>query len=184
MTQMRTLLAFTLCDQYLQAVRATLPLVSCPVPQTSSHPVSLSYFLTYSINGVRHGACNSSPPPSSALLSLKITLNKHAHASDETFNFFREQFLFAGQYVTIDIEYSTEHANAAMQKLRSNGSLAVFSLLKHENKLSIMHCNVQRNEMAGDTSIIKSKEELYFQVLNFLSALPIAFLFSSFLKFA
>jgi hypothetical protein len=73
---------------------------------------------------------------------------------------------FAGQYVTIDIEYSTEHASAAMQKLRNTGSLAVFSLLKHENKLSIMHCNVQRNEMAGDTSIIKSKEELYFQVLT------------------
>ena len=68
----------------------------------------------------------------------------------------------------MDIEYSTEHAHSAVQKIRSTGSLGVFSLLKHENKLSIMHCNVQRNEMAGDTSIIKSKEELYFQVLHFI----------------
>jgi 40S ribosome biogenesis protein Tsr1 and BMS1 C-terminal len=89
---------------------------------------------------------------------------------------------FKGQYVTIDIEYSTEHASAAMQKLKSTGSLAVFSLLKHENKLSIMHCNVQRNEMAGDTSIIKSKEELYFQVLT--SAFSDCIIFSpSFLLF-
>lgn len=95
---------------------------------------------------------------------------------------FRKQN-FTGQYVTIDIEYSTEHANAAMQKLKSTGNLAVFSLLKHENKLSIMHCNVQRNEMAGDTSIIKSKEELYFQVIHFISSsffLAVFLLFSYF----
>ena len=69
-----------------------------------------------------------------------------------------------GQYVTMEIEFTAEGVQSALQKIESVGYLALFSLLKHENKLSIMHCNVQRNEIAGDTSIIKSKEELFFQV--------------------
>ena len=72
--------------------------------------------------------------------------------------------MYAGQYVTMEIEFTAEGVQSALQKIESVGYLALFSLLKHENKLSIMHCNVQRNEIAGDTSIIKSKEELYFQV--------------------
>ena len=69
-----------------------------------------------------------------------------------------------GQFVTMEIEFTVDGVQSAFQKIESVGYLALFSLLKHENKLSIMHCNVQRNEIAGDTSIIKSKEELFFQV--------------------
>lgn len=126
-------------------------------------------FLRYSVHGVRYG------PPTARLhhplhyqCKSMLSINMHTLTVKQSISSRTKTFI--GQYVAIDIEYSTEHANVAMQKLRSNGSLAVFSLLKHENKLSIMHCNVQRNEMAGDTSIIKSKEELYFQVLHYLSS--------------
>jgi 40S ribosome biogenesis protein Tsr1 and BMS1 C-terminal len=64
----------------------------------------------------------------------------------------------------MEIEFNTQATETAIQKIIQYGYLAVFSLLKHENKLSVMHCNVQRNDLTGDSSIIKSKEELYFQV--------------------
>ena len=70
----------------------------------------------------------------------------------------------SGQYVILDIEFSLEACESAQIKLKEMGYLSIFSLLKHENKLSVMHCNVQRNEQAGDTTVIRSKEELFFQV--------------------
>jgi 40S ribosome biogenesis protein Tsr1 and BMS1 C-terminal len=70
----------------------------------------------------------------------------------------------SGQFVTMEIEFSSQASESAIRKITESGYLAIFSLLKHENKLSVMHCNVQRNDLTGDTSIIKSKEELYFQV--------------------
>ena len=75
-----------------------------------------------------------------------------------------DDVITSGQYVTFDVEFNTEMCESALIKFKDLNYLSIFSLLKHENKLSVMHCNVQRNEQAGDTTVIKSKEELFFQV--------------------
>jgi hypothetical protein len=64
----------------------------------------------------------------------------------------------------MDIEFTAPHADGipTIKKIKDSKILILFSLLKHENKLSVMHCQVQRNE--ADKTIIKSKEELIFQV--------------------
>ena len=83
----------------------------------------------------------------------------------------------SGQYVILDIEFSLEACESAQIKLKEMGYLSIFSLLKHENKLSVMHCNVQRNEQAGDTTVIRSKEELFFQVSYIFHILHLIFIF-------
>ena len=77
----------------------------------------------------------------------------------------------------IDVEFSLEACDIAQIKLKEMGYLSIFSLLKHENKLSVMHCNVQRNEQAGDTTVIRSKEELFFQVSYIFHILYLIFIF-------
>ena len=71
-----------------------------------------------------------------------------------------------GQFLTIDVEFEESSSNAietCMNKIQEAGYLAVFSLLKHENKLSVVHCNVCRTEEKSE-EVIKSKDELLFQV--------------------
>ena len=84
---------------------------------------------------------------------------------------------WSGQYVILDVEFSLEACETAQIKLKEMGYLSIFSLLKHENKLSVMHCNVQRNEQAGDTTVIRSKEELFFQVSYIFHILHLIFIF-------
>jgi len=75
-----------------------------------------------------------------------------------------DDVITSGQYVTMDIEFTLPHTDgiSTIKKIKDSKILILFSLLKHENKLSVMHCQVQRNE--ADKTIIKSKEELYFQI--------------------
>ena len=110
----------------------------------------------------------------------------------------------SGQYIVMDIDFHQNHggdvpaastiAASVANRLKQSGFLGIFSLLSHENKLSVVHCHVQRlNEGHGssqmDTTddggsdddddngvveghgvgggtgvVIKSKEELVFQV--------------------
>ena len=104
------------------------------------------------------------------LSNLLLLPPLHFFLSCFLFSFFSSFFLLLflllvlGQYVTLRIEFPFESCEIAQNKLNEIGYLSIFALLKHENKLSVMHCNVQRNEQGGDTSIIKSKEELFFQV--------------------
>lgn len=81
-----------------------------------------------------------------------------------------EEFIASGQYVTISV--SSLSAAEAVQAFQSRGFLGVFSLLPHENKLSVLHCTLQRCE--GYDEPIKCKEELIFQVgFRSFSARPI-----------
>ena len=127
-----------------------------------------------------------------------------------------EDVVSSGQYIVMDIDfYQQQHGGQAggsdvavttattiaacvTSKLQQSGFLGIFSLLSHENKLSVVHCQVQRlNDEQGsshmDTTsggndddddddddaakgqgigvggdgggmVIKSKEELVFQV--------------------
>lgn len=67
--------------------------------------------------------------------------------------------LFLGRYVHI-VMSGVSHR--VVEHLRAAGFLTWFSLLPHENKLSVLNFNVQR--VAEYAEPIKSKEELIFMV--------------------
>ena len=110
------------------------------------------------------------------IISQRLLPNLSLISSPSTFpSFFFPSW--SGQYVILDVEFSLEACDIAQIKLKEMGYLSIFSLLKHENKLSVMHCNVQRNEQAGDTTVIRSKEELFFQVSYIFHILYLFFIF-------
>ena len=65
-------------------------------------------------------------------------------------------YIKAGAYVFITV--TNVAAAAAREQLAKRGTLSLFSLLTHENKLSVLHFNVTRS--AGFTDPIKSKEDM------------------------
>ena len=70
-----------------------------------------------------------------------------------------QEFIPSGQYVSITM---SDVPPAVVEAYRVQGFLALFSLLPHENKLSVLHCAVERREGYDDP--IKCKENLTFQV--------------------
>jgi pre-rRNA-processing protein TSR1 len=64
-------------------------------------------------------------------------------------------FVKSGQYVYITL---TDVPTGAAQKLAVDGYLLLFSLLTHENKLSILHFTVQRH--AGYQDLVKAKDKM------------------------
>ncbi len=59
-----------------------------------------------------------------------------------------------------------EVPDTVSERLRTHGDLTLFGLLRHENKLSVLHCTVQR--VPTYTEPIASKDRLYVQVCNYL----------------
>jgi pre-rRNA-processing protein TSR1 len=75
----------------------------------------------------------------------------------------------SGQYVTIELSEVDLSALAA-KMTADNALLCAFSLLQHENKLSVLHFSVQR---CGDyDGPIRAKDELIFQVLMIANVTP------------
>ena len=70
-----------------------------------------------------------------------------------------EEFIPTGQYVSIVL---SNVSPAVVEAYQTQGFVALFSLLPHENKLSVLHFSVERCD--GYDEPIKSKEELTFQV--------------------
>lgn len=82
---------------------------------------------------------------------------------------------FAGLYVYIDVEGVPKDI---LEKVRDSGFVSCFSLLQHENKLSVLHFNIRKSSaitvngeettMAIDNkqeeNVIKSKDKLLFMV--------------------
>jgi pre-rRNA-processing protein TSR1 len=72
-----------------------------------------------------------------------------------------KKWYLLGSYVTIQL---TEVPSASISRLVSEGRLTVFSLLRHEFKMSVLHATIQRT--SNYTEPIKSKDRLIVQVRN------------------
>jgi pre-rRNA-processing protein TSR1 len=80
-----------------------------------------------------------------------------------------DDFIPSGQYVSIVLGNVSPDI---VEAYRVQGFVALFSLLPHENKLSVLHFTVERRD--GYDEPIKSKEALTFQVgFRSFSARPI-----------
>ena len=64
-----------------------------------------------------------------------------------------------GQFIHMLLEDVNE---SVITKLNTLGYLAMFNLFQHENKMSVLHYNIQRLADKDDI-LIKSKDELLFQ---------------------
>lgn len=81
------------------------------------------------------------------------------NANDDTIN----DYIHSNQYVVITIDVDESQLSTIQQSFQNKGSLlTMFSLLQHENKLSVLHFTIQRTDNYQD--VIKSKDELLFQV--------------------
>lgn len=69
-----------------------------------------------------------------------------------------DRFVEAGQHVSIELEGIA--AEKVQEQLQLRGYLTAFNLFPHENKLSVLHFNIQR--VAGYEEPIKSKDPLLF----------------------
>lgn len=92
---------------------------------------------------------------SMSMMSYDDDLNSVSHQS-------LQDYLSSGQFIVLNIEISKEDASAISEFYSKHGFYSVFGLLKHENKLSVLHFNVQRCE--GFEEPIKAKDELLFHV--------------------
>ena len=66
-----------------------------------------------------------------------------------------------GVYLCLELEGVPQ---AVVERLRTHGFLMAFGLFAHEQKLSVLHCSLQKTSAGCWTEPIKSKEELLFQV--------------------
>jgi pre-rRNA-processing protein TSR1 len=73
-----------------------------------------------------------------------------------------EDYLSSGQLIRLTIEISKEDAVVIEDFYKAHCCCFLFSLLRHENKLSVLHFNIQRCE--GYDEPIKAKDELLFHV--------------------
>jgi pre-rRNA-processing protein TSR1 len=89
--------------------------------------------------------------------SSKMTIEESREQGSEFFvNNTDMSFVKSGQYVYVTI---TDVPAGVVDKIRLDGYLTLFSLLTHENKLSILHFTIQRN--VGNQDLIKSKDIMY-----------------------
>ena len=64
--------------------------------------------------------------------------------------------------MSITLEVSADNFPSLSAIVNSRSVCALFSLLKHENKMSVLHFKITRTEDFGEP--IKAKEDLIFQV--------------------